>query len=388
MSGPYTPLERSTIDFEPVDRLLFGAGRLQEIGQVAQKLGCKRTLLVTDPGIIGAGHVDVALIALRQVEIEPVLFDQVEENPTTEHVARALDVARKHHIDSIIGIGGGSSMDCAKGVNFLYTNGGKMEDYWGVGRASKPMLPSIGVPTTAGTGSETQSFALISDSNSHQKMACGDKKAAFRAVILDADVTESMPGDVRASTGIDAISHALESFVTRPRNPVSQAFSRESWRLLAGHFESAMSDSGDQYSRAGMLLGASLAGLAIEHSMLGAAHSLANPLTARYGIVHGVAIGLMLPHVVRYNGTECRDDYGELARIVSADAAVDSVDSVARLVERFRERAGLPSSLRDVGVDEASLSELAREAASQWTAQFNPKPVTVTEMEDLYRCAL
>ena len=133
---------------------------------------------------------------------------------------------------------------------------------------------------------------------------------------------------------------------------------------------------------------ASIAGLAIEHSMLGAAHSLANPLTARYGVAHGVAIGLMLPHVVRYNGTECREDYGQLATIGSADATVDPVESVARLVERFRERAGMPSHLRDAGVEEASLGELAKEAAAQWTAQFNPRPIDRDGFAALYRAAL
>ena len=144
--------------------------------------------------------------------------------------------------DLLIGLGGGSAMDCAKGINFILTNGGRMEDYWGVDKATKPMLPSIGIPTTAGTGSEAQSFALISQEDTHQKMACGDKKARFRTVILDPALTKSTPKGVTAATGIDAISHAVESYVSTRRNPISQMFAKEAWRLLEKSFEIVVGD--------------------------------------------------------------------------------------------------------------------------------------------------
>ncbi len=192
-------------------------------------------------------------------------------------------------------------MDCAKGINFLYTNGGQMQDYWGVGKAKRPMLPMIAVPTTAGTGSEAQSFALISDAQTHVKMACGDKKAACRVAILDPRLTLTQPPRVTALTGIDAVAHAVETYVTNKRNPISQVFSREAWRLLAANFGRVLEHPGDVTARGAMQLGACFAGLAIENSMLGAAHGLANPLTAHYGIPHGQAVGLMLPHVIRFN---------------------------------------------------------------------------------------
>ena len=168
------------------------------------------------------------------------------------------------------------------------------------------------LPTTAGTGSEAQSFALISDPETHRKMACGDREASCKVAILDPELTLSLPPDVAAATGMDAISHAVESHVTRPRNPISQAFSRQAWALLADAFARVMETPDDIEARGRMLLGAFLAGFAIENSMLGATHSLANPLTARYAIPHGVAIGLMLPHVVRFNGETCEEAYREL----------------------------------------------------------------------------
>ena len=267
---------------------------------------------MSDPGIVAAGHSKRGIAALASAGIETQLFDGVGENPTTDHVAAGLKIAKRFEPELIVGLGGGSSMDCAKGINFLYSNGGQIEDYWGLGKATKPMLPMIAVPTTAGTGSETQSFALISDAKTHVKMACGDKKASFRVALLDPELTLTQPPGVTALTGIDAIAHALESYVCRTRNPASMAFSREAWLLLGDNFAHVLDEPTDLPARCGMQLGASFAGLAIENSMLGAAHALANPLTARFGVAHGQAVGMMLPHVIRFNGAEVGNLYFEL----------------------------------------------------------------------------
>jgi alcohol dehydrogenase len=269
-----------SFDYQPRTRIVFGPNKVDSLGELAGELGARRALVVSDPGIVKAGHVERGMAALKRAGIETALFDAVHENPTTDHVEAGLIVARRHAPEIIIGLGGGSAMDCAKGINFLYSNGGKMQDYWGVGKAMKEMLPMIAVPTTAGTGSETQSFALISDAATHVKMACGDKKASFRVAILDPALTVSQPERVTALTGIDAISHALETYVTKVRNPASLAFSREAWLLLSENFARVLDDPTDLDARSGMQLGACFAGLAIENSMLGAAHALANPLTA------------------------------------------------------------------------------------------------------------
>jgi alcohol dehydrogenase len=260
----------------------------------------------------------------------------------------------------------------------VYTNGGGMADYRGVNTASKPMLPMIGVPTTAGTGSEAQSFALISDAVTHQKMACGDVKAACRVAILDSDLTLTQPPDVAAAAAMDAVAHTVETVATTKRNEVSLTFSMEAWARLNGTFERAMSDPRDDAARADMLLGAHLAGAAIERSMLGAAHSCANPLTARLGIRHGVAVGVMLPHVVRFNAREGDNPYREL----EADA-----DRLAERLEAMLDAARLPRRLRDLQVPEDLLPDLAREAAEQWTAAFNPRPVGRAELLTIYRSA-
>lgn len=377
-------------EYDPRTRLVFGAGTLARLGELASAEGARRVLLVTDPGIVRAGHAERAVRSLNAAGLETVVFDGVEENPTSRHVEAGLGVARERGIDFIVGLGGGSSMDCAKGINFVLSCGGEMQDYRGIGKATGPLLKMIAVPTTAGTGSETQSFALISDPETHQKMACGDPRAACCIALLDPELTLSQPERVTVATGTDAIVHAVETFVTKRRNPLSVLFAREAWRLLIGSFETVLQSPEDVDARGNMLLGASYAGMAIENSMLGATHSAANPLTARYGTVHGAAVGLLLPHVVRWNAAVVDAEYRELARLGRLpDNGISAPgEPLAGHLESLLARTGLPCSLSQCGVEADAIPELAREAAAQWTAQFNPRQLSTEDFEALYRCAL
>ena len=379
LAAVQAPVGPPTFDFHPLTRVVFGAGTLVALGELTRELGGKRILLVTDPGLKAAGHPQRALHSLEAAGLQTFLFDAVEENPTTRHVAIALEFSKKHEIDFIVAVGGGSSMDCAKGVNFLLTNGGQMSDYKGFGKATHPMLPSIGVPTTAGTGSEAQSFALIADDKTHMKMACGDRKAAFRIAILDPEVTVSQPASVTAvCTGIDgALTHAIESYVCARRNPLSQSFSRAAWRLLERNLEKVLKNPGDLLARGDMQLGANLSGLAIENAMLGAAHALANPLTAHYGLTHGIAVGIMLPHVIRFNTPAVPGLYDDLAHevgLMNGDSCAAGEALARRMVELLKV-AGLPTTLSACGVSPGIFPVLAEEAAQQWTGKFNPRPV-------------
>jgi alcohol dehydrogenase len=376
-------------DFHPLSRVVFEAGALNRLGELARELGGKRVLLVTDPGLEAAGHPQRALLSLREARLETYLFDGVEENPTTKHVQAGVEVARRHQVDLIVAVGGGSAMDCAKGINFLLTNGGKMEDYKGTGRATRAMLPSIGVPTTAGTGSEAQSYALIADEKTHLKMACGDRKAAFRISILDPEVTLTQPRHVAAVTGIDAVTHALESYVTLRRSPLSQLFAREAWRLLERNFTAVLNNGQNLAARGAMQLGAFYAGMAIENSMLGAAHSCANPLTAHYGLTHGIAVGVLLPHVIRFNAQSVGHLYADLVHDLggSNGDAVSAGETLAWRVVELMRAADLPTRLADCGVTGSIFPVLAEEAAQQWTARFNPRPTTEDDLLRLYQAA-
>jgi alcohol dehydrogenase len=381
-------------DFSPRTRVVFELNSVDRLGELAREVGARRALLVTDPGIVAAGHVERACRALARAGLEVVVFDRVRENPTTRDVDACLAVARPAQIDALIGLGGGSSMDTAKGCNFLFTNGGRMQDYQGIGKATRPMLPLIAVPTTAGTGSECQSFALIADEETHQKMACGDPKAAPRVAVLDPTLTVSQPRTVTAGTGLDAVAHAMETAVTRRRNELSGIYSREAFRLTVAHLQRVLEQPDDLEARARMQLGAALAGMAIEQSMLGAAHSAANPLTARFGIVHGQAVALMLPHVVRFNAEmpPARKSYQELAAAAglteNGATPEEAVEALTVWLEALLAATGIPRSLSDCGVTADAIPALAAEAAPQWTAQFNPRPIAAADFEQLYRAAL
>jgi alcohol dehydrogenase len=295
--------------------------------------------------------------------------------------------AAGHAIDSIVAVGGGSSMDCAKGINFVLTNGGTMRDYRGYGKARKPLLPAIGVPTTAGTGSEAQSYTIVSDTETHVKMACGDPTAAFRVAVLDPVLTVSQPRAVTAVAGYDALSHAVETYVTKPRSGISDLFARDAWRLLERHYGKVFDTPDDLGVRGALLLGAHEAGMAIEQSMLGATHACANPLTARYGTTHGVAIAVMLPHVVRWNAGHVGDRYEELLQVCGANGRGDAGNRLAARLEELRAAGQLAGRLRDLGVSRDHLPALAEAAAAQWTGTFNPRPFDAAAALELYELA-
>jgi alcohol dehydrogenase len=379
-------------DFHCPTRIVFGPGKLDELGAVAASLAGKRVLLVSDPGVVAAGHAPRGIKSLESIGLTVALFDGVQENPTTQHVDSGLLIAKEFGPDLIIGLGGGSSMDCAKGINFLYSCGGRMQDYWGQGKATGPMLPMIAVPTTAGTGSETQSYALIADAETRVKMACGDKRAAFSAAILDPELTVTQPPRVTALTGIDALSHAIETYVTKRRSAISLAFSREAWRHLAPNFARVLVEPHNLAARAEMQLGACLAGLAIENSMLGAAHALANPLTAKFGIAHGEAVALMLPHVIRHNARQVGDWYGELLQsggpIDDYSFAKPDADVLAEWISGLAREAGLLGTLTECGIARDHLPSLAAAALQQWTVKFNPVEITIEDCGRLYEAAL
>lgn len=384
----FTPL---VFDHQPRTRIVFGPGVLARLGSLARELGASHALIVTDRGIVAAGHARRATASLEEAGIRVLTDDGVRENPTTVDVDRCLAIARSAPIDLIVGIGGGSSMDTAKGANFLLTNGGAMRDYWGVGKATRPMLPLIAIPTTAGTGSECQSAALIADEVTHQKMACLDPKAAARIALLDPELTLSKPRFVTAVTGVDAIAHALETAVTRKRTAISSLYAREAFRLLFPALTTVLAEPTHLDARSRMLLGAAYAGTAIELSMLGAAHAAANPLTAHFNIVHGAAVGLMLPAVIRFNATlpEAAAIYADLAMAAGiAGPHVPQSIALAWLIEAITgalRSAGIPTSLTAAGVDPNAIPDLAAEAARQWTATFNPRSIAAAEFEALYR---
>lgn len=374
-------------------RVVLRPGAVENLAAIAKPFAQRRVLVVTDPGLVAAGHSSRVEALLRDAGFEVSVFADVHENPTTDDAEACRAFCAQRSPELVVGLGGGSAIDVAKAALFLHAGGGAMRDYQGVGKARGALLPLIAIPTTAGTGSDVQSFALIADAQTHQKMACGDPQAAPRVAILDPVLTVTQPRFVTACTGLDAIGHAVETAVTTKRNERSAACARRAFLLADAHFERVLEAPDDLEARAGMLEAAAWAGIAIESSMLGAAHSMANPLTAQFGVVHGEAVALALPHVVRFNARDedCARIYAETARdaglCAQSAAQSEAVDALVARLERFLQLCGT-ENLRARGVDESAISELAEGARAQWTAQFNPRAVDLGDFVELYRQAL
>lgn len=368
----------TSFDARPSPRILFGPGRLAELPDAVRSLGATRLLLVTDSGILAAGHAERAVTLLGDAGFKVTVYGESHINPSESDIERCRAFAAGIDPELIIGFGGGSSMDTAKGCNFLLNNRGRMADFRGYGRARQPLLPFIAVPTTTGTGSECQSFAVVSRDGTHEKMACGDPSALARVAILDPELTLSQPRNVRTLSALDALSHALETAVCSKRNPISLGYSRQAFRLIASSIGAMLDDSADLATRGSMLLGAAMAGSAIENSMLGAAHATANPLTARFGVPHGHAVSLMLPHVVRFNAADAdaRAIYDDLGQILGRP--------LLGWLEELLDRAELPP----LEIPAEIIPQLAEDAADQWTGKFNPRPLDPAHLTALYSAAL
>jgi alcohol dehydrogenase len=355
------PGDFPAFDWQPGTRIVSGVGSIERLGALTSSCG-ERALLVSDPGVVAAGHAARVEELLNAAGVRTTLFFDTHENPTDDDAHRCQEALQTSGSTVVVALGGGSAIDTAKAA--ILSRG-------------EPFLPLIAVPTTAGTGSEVQRHALISDPKTHVKRAVGAPGLEPTIALLDAELTLTCPPRVTALAGLDALSHAIESQVSIAANPLSKLFSVEAYKLLSPALEKVFSDPTDISARQSVLLGACWAGLAIESSMLGAAHASANPLTARFQIPHGEAVGLMLPHVIAFNAENA--DYTPFE-----PAGADAV--IARFCA-LRTQGGLAESLAERSLDDMTIATLAAEATEQRTGHFNPRPLTQEDFAALYRAA-
>lgn len=360
-------------------RVVAGASAFGRLAEEVRALGGRRVLLVTDAGLLATGWPARATRLLEEAGVAVTRFAEVGPNPGDPEVAAGAALAHQAEVDLIVAVGGGSVLDAAKGIAFVHAGGGRVADYRGHGRARGQLLPMIAVPTTAGTGSEAQSYAVLTDTASGAKMACGDVQAMFRTAILDPETLTSAPRSVVVAATLDALSHAIESQVSRRANPFSRAASREAFAHLDDDAPEALAGNATLEASARLQLGAFLAGRAIELSMLGAAHACANPLTRQCGMIHGLAVAVMLPAVIRLNGRVADAAYAEL---MPGGAA-----ALAARIERLLEAGDVLPRLRDHGVAAEAIPALALDATTQWTGTFNPIQLDESGFAVLYRSA-
>lgn len=369
----------------------LGVGVVKDVGPCLKSVGAKKVFIVTDPGVINAGLLDLPQRSLTGQDILYEIFDRIEPNPSDRTVMEGAGRFKETGCNAFLAVGGGSSLDAAKAIQVMASHPGKIDEYFGPEMAAKITRPKpylIAVPTTSGTGSEVSRGAVITNTKTKTKavMRTGPSQLA----VIDPEMTLSMPPQLTASTGIDALSHHIEACVSNRYHPVCTALALEGVRLIGNSLKKAVDTGHDLEARMDMAVASMTGALAFQKG-LGAVHSLAHQLSSEADVPHGVANAIMLPHGMWFNLSHAQDELALIARALGentkslslSEAAEDACSAVARLVKEV----GLPQRLRDVGVKEQQIPVMAEKAMRDWCHPFNPRPCTLSDMLGLYKAA-
>lgn len=379
-------------EFNTVNRLVSGAGRVMELAAECRALGVTRPLVVTDPVLMAIDLVPPVIAALTAEGLEPLVFDQVKEDPPESTVEAAVQMAREGGVDGVLAVGGGSSMDVAKVVAVLLASNQPLAELYGVGQVRGGRLPLILVPTTAGTGSEVTPVAVITTGET-TKAGVSSPVLLPDVALLDAQLTVGLPAAVTAMTGVDAMVHAIEAYTSRhKKNRVSDMLAVQALALLAANIRIAVGEPGNLAARENMLLGACLAGQSFANAPVAAVHALAYPLGGHYHIPHGLSNSLVLPAVMEFNTPAAHELYAELAEVVIGKPVAGSSEAkTAALIAALRaliDDVSLPATLSEANVKESDLDMLAEDAMLQQRLLINnPRDVDYNDALGIYRAA-
>ncbi|KAL6768094.1 putative alcohol dehydrogenase [Auxenochlorella protothecoides] len=368
---------------------LIGPGALKTAGNIVKSLNLKKAMIVTDEGLAKAGAVQPVLDMLAANGVEAIVFPGAKPNPTDENVADGLAMLKQHGCDFIVSYGGGSSHDCAKGIAIVATNGGRIHDYEGVDRSSKPILPLVSVNTTAGTASEMTRFCIITDSSRRVKMAIVDSAVTPTIAVDDPELMVKMPAALTAATGMDALTHAVEAYMSTISNPVTDASALHAMKLISAYLRTAVSNGKDARARDMMSYAQFLAGMAFNSASLGYVHAMAHQLGGFYNLPHGVCNAVLLPVIQDFNASAVPDrfvDVGEALGLGRLSAAEAPAAVVAAIRELSRD-VGIPANLEALGVKPEDFDVLAENSLKDACGFTNPRPATKDEIVDLFRKA-
>jgi alcohol dehydrogenase class IV len=372
--------------------VLMGEGICSQIGAQAELLGARNILLVTDEGLEKAGVVDKVLQHIDSAPLKVTVFSEVKPDPTVKVVDQGASVAKEKGCDLIVAVGGGSPIDAAKAIAIVVPNGGSCTDYEGMDQYKRPPLPLFAIPTTCGTGSEVTFGAVLTDSNTNYKFIVYGYNCAPEVAFLDPTLVVGIPKNVLAPTGMDALTHAVESYVSKGATPQSRPMSLEAMRMISENFRRAIKDSGDVEAVTNMLYAANIAGIAFACTRLGIIHAMALPLGAFFHVPHGIANSILLPHGLDYNLGYDNLGYCDMAVAMGEDLSGRSEEEGARtfvdMIKQIAVDVGVPGRLTDVGVTEDKIDDMARDTMKSSHIPVNPRPIRQEEVEDLYRKAM
>ena len=376
----------NSFSFELPTRIEYGVGAVHSLADVIKNENFKNLLLVTDDGIVRSGLLKQVVDPLDAHQIKCEIFDAVEPNPKDYNVQQGTERARQLGADCLVAVGGGSPIDCAKAIAVVARQGGAARDYEGPNNMGPDVLPLIAIPTTAGTGSEVTFSSVITDSKAKFKFSIRDTQIAPRVALIDPEMTLTMPPELTASTGMDALTHAIEAFTANAAEPLADAAALYAIELIVTHLRSAVSDGENLEARAGMLLGSVLAGIAFSHSDVAAVHCVAEALGGKYDAPHGVCNAVVLPAVMEYNMQYCKERYARIA--LAMGLTCESVDDGARqavvAVQQLAADVRLPE-FKSLGVQEDDLEELAVNSFKNGSNIDNPRPMAEEDYMNLFR---
>jgi len=370
---------------------IMGIGCLDEAMSAIRNYGFRKALIVTDTGLAKAGVASMVAEKLAMQDIDSVIFDGAKPNPSIANVEQGLAQLQQAQCDFVISLGGGSPHDCAKGIALCATNRGQIRDYEGVDQSAKPQLPLIAINTTAGTASEMTRFCIITDESRHVKMAIVDRNVTPLLSVNDPALMVAMPKGLTAATGMDALTHAVEAYVSTAANPITDACALKAVEMISANLRQAVHDGNDLLARENMAYAQFLAGMAFNNASLGFVHAMAHQLGGFYDLPHGVCNAVLLPHVQSFNATVCAQRLTDVAHALGADirgfspeegaqAAIAAIRTLARDVE-------IPAGLRELGAKLQDIPLLAANALKDACGLTNPRPADQRQIEEIFRNA-
>ncbi|MDO7788182.1 iron-containing alcohol dehydrogenase [Desulforamulus aquiferis] len=377
----------TSFNFKLPTEIEFGPGSLYKLPKFIADFKVHKVMIVTDPGIVKAGILERISNVLAQAKINCVVFDQVESDPSTKTIEKIRDKAKLEEVDALIAVGGGSSIDAAKGTRLLLSNEGKLLDYAGLNKVKQKGIPLIAIPTTAGTGSEVTIFAVLTELEQDIKFTIASPYLAPDLSILDPELTLLLPPMMTAATGLDALTHAIEAYTSQASQPICDVIALESIRLIYRYLPQATTDGNNLEARTEMLKAQLLAGIAFNNTNLGLSHAIASPLGGHFHIPHGIANAIMLPYVMNFNVPAAPERYAKITEamgicLMGKDIYEDAYEAplaIGKLVEL----CGLPKKLRDVGATEEKLDDVARDALKSGMLKFNIRKASEKQIRQI-----
>lgn len=371
---------------------LMGAGCLTEAADAVKAQGFKKALIVTDKILSQIGMVKQVADLLAERDVESVVFDGTQPNPTIGNVEAGLELLKANECDFVISLGGGSPHDCAKGIALVAANGGKIGDYEGVDQSAKPQLPLIAINTTAGTASEMTRFCIITDEARHIKMAIVDKNTTPLMSVNDPKLMLAKPASLTAATGMDALTHAIEAYVSIAATPITDAVAIKAIELIQAHLRTAVEDGQNLEAREQMAYAQFMAGMAFNNASLGYVHAMAHQLGGFYDLPHGVCNAVLLPHVQRYNAQVCPERLLDVAKAMGVNVegmtAEQGADAALEAIQVLSKDVGIPAGLKELGAKDEDISILADNALKDACGFTNPKQATHEEISGIYAAAM